>query len=133
MRSINLLVIHCSDSDYSHHDNYGTIRKWHVEENGWSDVGYHFLILKSGEIAQCRPVEKSGAHCKGFNGSSIGICLTGKEEFSEAQFKSLKKLVQRLKEKYDLNEYDILGHRDLDDRKTCPNFNVLGKLGFSDE
>lgn len=127
-RDINLIIVHCSDSDHLHHDNYESIRKWHVDENGWSDVGYHFLILKSGEVIRCRPLEKKGSHCKGFNKNSIGICLTGKNEFSDAQFKSLKKLTKKLKEEYELNEYDILGHRDFNKNKTCPNFEVLEKI-----
>ncbi len=124
MRQIDLLIVHCTDSDIASHDNYKTIRKWHVEENGWSDVGYHFLILKSGEVVICRPIHIKGAHCKKHNSNSIGICLTGKNNFSEKQFSSLKKLVSELKIEFGLNDYDILGHKDLDKNKTCPNFNV---------
>jgi N-acetyl-anhydromuramyl-L-alanine amidase AmpD len=128
MRKIDLLVVHCSDSDYEHHDNYFSIKQWHVVENGWSDVGYHFLILKSGEIVKCRPVERPGAHCAGFNENSIGICLTGKESFSKEQFRALNELISELQERYKLTVYDILGHKELDEGKTCPNFNVIEKI-----
>jgi len=119
-----LLLVHCTDSDIESHDNAKTVRKWHVEENGWSDIGYHFLILKSGKIIPCRPIHRPGAHCPLVNKNSIAICLTGRHNFSIEQFKSLKLVVEELKIEFGLNDYDILGHGDLDKEKTCPNFNV---------
>lgn len=130
MRKIDFLAIHNSDSDYPWHDNYESIYQWHVVENKWSDVGYHFLILKSGRIIRCRPVEKIGAHVFGYNKNSIGICLTGKTKFSSEQFESLNELVKELIAEFGLEKIDVLGHYELDSNKTCPNFNVKEKLKF---
>ena len=124
MRNINIIVVHCSDSDYLRHDNVDTIRQWHVEERGWSDIGYHYLITKDGEVHVCRPIERMGAHVVGYNKSSIGICLTGKKKFSQEQFESLRELCLELSEQFGLERFDILHHRDLDSKKTCPNFNL---------
>ena len=54
-----------------------TIRDWHVNGNGWSDIGYHYVIKRNGLVEAGRPVSISGAHAKGHNADSIGICLVG--------------------------------------------------------
>ena len=122
MREINVIIVHCSDSDHLSHDNIESIHKWHVDERGWSDIGYHYLITKNGRVHKCRPVHIKGAHCKERNNDSIGICLTGKYEFSSDQFVALQKLVDDLK--WTFGDIDVKGHRDFTNEKTCPNFEV---------
>ena len=124
MRNINCIIVHCSDSDYNKHDNIETIRKWHVEENHWSDIGYHYVITKDGAVHPGRNIQREGAHTKGFNENSIGICVTGKRKFSPEQFASLKELCEDLMEQYGLERYDVLHHRDFDQKRSCPNFNL---------
>jgi N-acetylmuramoyl-L-alanine amidase len=124
MRKINLIVIHCSDSDIPSHDNIETIRKWHVQERGWSDVGYHHFIRKNGDICRGRSEATPGAHVSGHNSRSIGVCLSGRKSFTDDQFRALEKLCKELCKKYGLEKSDILGHRDLQSGKTCPNFDV---------
>jgi N-acetyl-anhydromuramyl-L-alanine amidase AmpD len=125
MREIRGVVLHCSDSDHDHHDNLETLYQWHVCENGWSDIGYHYVILKDGTIKEARPVWKQGAHCRegGMNRGTIGICLTGKTSFTVAQFDALARLLRKMMEKYKIDETDIYGHYHFSS-KTCPNFNV---------
>lgn len=123
MRKINLVVIHCSASDNPNHDDWRVITKWHMER-GWSDIGYHYVIHKDGGVHVGRAIHLTGAHAKGFNRGSIGICLTGLNEFSPQQFESLRKLCQNLKEVFDLERYDFVPHNALNTKKTCPNFNV---------
>lgn len=138
MRKINLLVVHCSGSDLKEDDSIERIKHLHTspknipmkwgkyETNGfsWNDIGYHFVITKDGVIHIGRPIEEIGAHVKGFNASSVGICLTGESDFSEAQFKALRKLVNDLISNLGLSIIDVLGHYELTRGKTCPNFNV---------
>ena len=50
MRKINFVVVHCSATDNLKYDNIETIEKWHLEENGWAGIGYHFFINKKGGI-----------------------------------------------------------------------------------
>jgi len=123
MRPIKLIVVHCSASDVAAHDNIQTIRQWH-KENGWDDVGYHFVITKNGEISVGRPESVVGAHVKGHNTGSIGICLTGDKVFSKAQFDRLGKLLDDLMVRYNLDKSDVVAHHDLQPGKTCPNFDV---------
>lgn len=123
-RYIDKLIIHCSCSDILAHDNPETIRKWHVEENGWDDVGYHFIITKDGKIHWCRPMVEVGAHCKGHNLTSIGICLTGEYKFSREQKDSLKILTENLKDLFNLENRHLWEHRSFNKKKTCPNFDL---------
>ena len=83
MRDINSIIVHCSDSNIKSHDNIETIRKWHVDERGWSDIGYHYVITQDGVVHEGRPLSRRGAHARGHNVGSIGICLTGKSLFTK--------------------------------------------------
>ena len=124
-RKINLIVWHCSDSDHAHHNDIMVIDQWHKERgfNSESGIhcGYHFFIQRSGKIQEGRPISEKGAHAKGYNSNSIGICLHGKETFTEAQFESLILLTKTLLKM--LPESKIIGHCDVSN-KTCPNFKV---------
>ena len=77
MRSIDKIIIHCSATpphkDFSAED----IRDWHVKGNKWSDIGYHYIVKLDGSMEYGRPIEVPGAHCKGHNQDSIGICYIG--------------------------------------------------------
>ena len=123
-RKINLIIIHCSASDNPNHDNIEEIRSWHVNQRGWRDVGYHYFIRKNGRVERGRGEDEIGAHCKGYNRNSLGICLSGRSKFTEQQFLSAAKLVKELLEKYGLEYKDVLPHNNFTDRKTCPNFEV---------
>ena len=56
-RTVDKVFIHASDSDWKHHDDISVIRKWHVDENGWGDVGYHYFIKRNGTIQKGRDLE----------------------------------------------------------------------------
>jgi N-acetyl-anhydromuramyl-L-alanine amidase AmpD len=120
MRKLNKIIVHCSASDIAGHDNIDTIRKWHVDERGWKDVGYHFFIRKDGTIEKGRDVRIAGAHCKGHNHDSIGICLSGKSEFTLDQYISLGALLQVVQFEY--GDLGIYPHNHFNKGKTCPNF-----------
>ncbi|XWN36091.1 MAG: N-acetylmuramoyl-L-alanine amidase [Balneola sp.] len=105
------------------------IRRVHVQENGWDDIGYHFVIRKDGTIESGRPVYKVGAHCKdqGMNHKSIGICLSGHHdhEFLEGNQKAaLFSLLNDLVAQYEIPIPNILGHRETGANKTCPGTHV---------
>ncbi len=128
MRKINKIIIHCSATKTEQNINAAIIRSWH-KAKGWSDIGYHFIIKRDGTIEIGRPLERAGAHVKGFNSDSIGICLVGgldtdgkpKNNFTDKQFNSLHLLVDGMKFKFNINE--IKGHRDY-----SPDKNKDGKI-----
>lgn len=121
MRLINKVIVHCSDTPSTMDIGVSEIRKWHVDDNGWSDVGYHYVIRRDGTTEVGRQESVKGAHCYGHNSDSIGICLVGRDEFNREQFYSLKQLIEELELRYDLIE--VTGHYRYSS-KSCPNFNV---------
>ena len=119
-KNIKFIVVHCSDTD----DNLKAldIHKLHLNF-GWEGVGYHKIIEKDGRIVNGRPEFWKGAHVRGYNDKSLGVCLIGKSRFSKAQFISLKKILIDWKKKY--KNTKIIGHYEVSDSsKTCPNFDV---------
>ena len=128
MREINKIIIHCSATRECEDISTETIRGWHVNERGWSDIGYHYIILIDGTIDEGRPLEIQGAHVKGLNKNSIGICYVGgcdskmnaKDTRTPEQIKSMNKLVCKLKEKYNAS---VHGHNEFSS-KACPSFDV---------
>lgn len=137
-REIKKIILHCSASDKPSQDNIAAIKQLHTDPTevvhlwgnyktkgkGWSDVGYHFFIRRNGVIERGRPIEIAGAHCKGQNSDSIGICLSGEYEFTRVQLSVLKEFLFHLCREYKLGNDQIFGHRHFDKSKTCPNFDV---------
>lgn len=129
MRTVNLGIIHCSDTYKRMDIGVEEIRKWHVEERGWDDIGYHYVIRRDGRLETGRPLEQVGAHARGHNHNSVGICLIGGKSddgaaecnYTQAQFKKLNALVSLLRDLYPGIEF--IGHRDVSD-KECPCFDA---------
>tara|TARA_B100001250_G_scaffold412858_1_gene445224 strand:+ start:2027 stop:2467 length:441 start_codon:yes stop_codon:yes gene_type:complete len=130
MSDVKYIVVHCAATKPKMDIGIEKIREWHLER-GFLDVGYHFVIRRSGEVEYGRDITKPGAHARGFNRSSVGVCLVGgvdnfnkpANNFTDEQFESLKKVVEALKESFPNAE--VLGHRDLPDvKKACPSFDV---------
>ena len=127
---INNIVIHCSATKEGLWVNAATIDKWH-KRRGWRGIGYHYVILLDGTIEEGRPVLQQGAHVKGHNKNSIGICYIGgldenmnpKDTRTTEQISAMAGLVLTLKQKYP--KADIKGHRDFPGvAKACPCFDV---------
>ena len=121
MREINKIIVHCSDSSSGRGDTAATIHDWHLQR-AWDGIGYHYVILENGTVENGRPEYWKGSHCFGANAKSIGICLIGIDEFTAMQFESLRALICDLRDRYP--GAAIAGHRDYDNRKTCPSFDV---------
>ena len=76
MRKIDLIVIHCSATREDRSLTPDDLETLH-RRRGFNGTGYHYYIRKDGTVHLTRPVERIGAHAKGFNASSIGICYEG--------------------------------------------------------
>lgn len=123
VRKINKLVIHVSDTPDNKDFSAEDIRRWH-KQRGWSDIGYHFVIRIDGTIEKGRDLEIIGAHTKGYNSNSIGICWVGRKKITPKAFSSLTQLCLVLVDKYNLSCENILGHYELNSHKTCPNLDM---------
>ena len=118
-RKTKYIVVHCSATTPTSDIGADEIRDWHVRGNGWSDIGYHAVIRRDGEIEFGRHFDVSGAHVKGQNFQSVGICMVGgiddegnsEDNFTDFQYESLAYVVSMLVKAYP--DADVLGHRDL--------------------
>ena len=51
------IVIHCADTPDNRDVDMATIKKWHTEERGWDDIGYHFVIRRNGLVEAGRDIK----------------------------------------------------------------------------
>ena len=108
--AIDMIVLHHAEASSC---TAKDINRWHIGR-GYSGIGYHYFINKKGEIYKGRPDNTIGAHAKGYNSTSIGICFEGrynKEVMPQAQLQAGKELVTYLKKKYNITK--VKRHKDL--------------------
>ena len=126
IESIRYLVVHHSVTPNT--TRASTIRRYHVTPkpvgNGWSDVGYHWLIESDGTIRTGRPRHVAGAHCPPHNRRSWGVCVIGDNtkpgrEWTLAQREALCRLVDAVR--LIRPEIEVVGHFEVGSTKTvCP-------------
>jgi N-acetylmuramoyl-L-alanine amidase len=132
------IVVHCAATPPDMDIGAAEIRRWHVENNGWRDIGYHFVIRRSGAVEVGRAIDDVGAHVAGINDRSIGVCLIGgvdaggqpADNFTAAQRVSLDAVLRMLVKAYP--GAVVRGHRDFAN-KACPSFDAMewaGSRGF---
>jgi len=127
---IEYLAVHAAATPPSMDIGVREIRKWHMDK-GWSDIGYHVVIRRNGEVEYGRNFSTPGAHVKGFNNKSLGVCLVGgvdsnmeaEDNFTDEQFDSLDRVLTALQGLFP--DAIIQGHRDFPNvAKACPSFDV---------
>ena len=135
MRSITMLVVHCSDVRPYQTSSAAEIDKWHKRRvtHGihWKGIGYHFVVRRDGTVEKGRPLWEPGAHAVGHNKYSIGICYEGGKDVSgnhadtrtPEQKKALRELLEKLHEQFP--RAVIVGHRDLAPDCECPCFDAV--------
>lgn len=129
----DFIVVHCAATKATMDIGVREIRQWHVQQ-GWLDVGYHFVIRRNGTVEDGRPHDVIGSHVKDYNSRALGICMVGgidakgapENNFTPEQFASLELLLRATKRQYPAAT--ICGHTDLDPNKACPSFDVAGWL-----
>lgn len=143
MRELDTIVIHCTATRENQDLSRAQLKQMHLDR-GFSDIGYHFYVRKSGQIEYGRAVMFRGAHVKGHNARSIGISYEGgldadgkpKDTRTCEQIESLANLVSILKHSF--GKLKVVGHRDLSPDldgdgkveehewlKQCPCFNAI--------
>lgn len=137
MRHIDEIVVHCTATRAAWRSGeplksqVEEVRKWHVVDRGWSDIGYHFLIGRKGDVAEGRPIERTGAGVKGHNTGRVHVALFGghgsaetdafADHFTKKQDKALRKLIGRLETEHTIKR--VSGHNEYA-AKACPGFSV---------
>ena len=128
------IVIHCSATPKDMDVDAAKIKHWHTVDNGWDDIGYHYVIKRDGTLQAGRDEDLVGAHAVAVNGTSIGVALAGggtadmgwENNFAPIQFETLKSIIIKLKDKYEIQK--IIGHSEVESTKQCPSFDVQGWL-----
>ena len=129
MRPIEEIIVHCSSTEAGRDIKAADIRRWHIEGNGWKDIGYHYVIDIDGTIEVGRPIDQTGAHTTNHNKTTIGICYVGglwngkpKDTRTLKQQASLVQLIKSLKVCFPTIK-KVSGHRDYA-AKACPCFDA---------
>ena len=134
MRTIDWLVVHTAAAyDVAKkqvvYQSTETLRQYHIQHNGWRDIGYHWVIEEDGALVPGRPEEQVGAHVGGFNEDSLGVCVTGHGDFAPflpAQLATLVRLGAKVCGERHLTPLRVIGHREAPMfgappvHKTCP-------------
>ena len=141
MRTVSRIILHCSDSLWG---DRRVIDEWHKQRQTasgefWEGIGYHYVIGNGyptaerhkegkpvleldGHLEVGRHLYEVGAHCRGHNHDSIGVCLIGVNQFTGLQIERLETLVIELSQQYE--NLEIFGHYEFDKAKTCPNLDM---------
>ena len=129
MREITKVIVHCAATPEGRDVKTEEIKRWHTEERGWSDIGYHWVVELDGSINEGRSEDINGAHCRGHNSDSVGICYVGgsdsegnpKDTRTQEQKDSLVTLIKDILDRY--SESEVYGHRDFSE-KACPSYDA---------
>ena len=131
MRTITLIVIHCSAVRPDQTSSAAQIDSWHRKERHWKlGIGYHYVVRRDGTIEPGRPEEQIGAHCLNHNAHSIGVCYEGGLDIrgqpadtrTAEQKQAMRQLLEELHGRYP--RALIVGHHDLNPGKPCPCFDA---------
>ncbi len=126
MRSITLIIVHCSAVRPDQQSSVAQIDSWHRERGFKLGIGYHYVVRRDGEVESGRPEFLVGAHCLNHNAHSIGVCYEGGLDIrgqpadtrTAAQKQALRRLLEDLHRRYP--RAVIVGHHDLNPQKACP-------------
>jgi len=127
IREIREIIVHCSATPEGRDYSVATLMAWH-RQRGFLTVGYHYVIDLQGTVHIGRPLAMIGAHCRGHNARSIGVCYIGgvardgrtpKDTRTEAQKEALARLLRELHARYPAAR--LHGHREFAN-KACPSF-----------
>lgn len=115
------IVIHHSATLDGTTFSWGAIRRYHMEEKGWTDIGYHYGVELVGEHYETligRLLSEDGAHCRemGMNHLGIGVCIVGNFDVavpSDQQLERAVGLCRWLMQEYEIPASRVIGHREV--------------------
>lgn len=134
-RTINEIIVHCTATPEGVDYTVDDIRRWHTAPKskggqGWSDIGYHYIVYRDGSVHDGRNINIAGAHCVNHNAHSIGVVYVGgcekdgqtpKDTRTKEQRITLLKILAELRQLYP--QAKIYGHRNFAN-KACPSFDA---------
>lgn len=139
LSEIDTIVVHQTDSKDSGKFGAYDIARYHVNNNGWAGIGYHYYIIKDGSIFQTQPDYVISNHASNYNATSLGIVITGDHRLpnskdytcgdnegmlGKTQYKSLVWTLAKLQIRHSIPFENILAHGQTGSSKSCPNLNM---------
>jgi len=131
---IKYIILHHSATKDSGTVSWNAIRKYHIQNLHFLDIGYSYGLENVNgvyEILKGRPLYKNGAfypgaHTRGFNHNSIGVCCVGNYDLIQPDPLMQIKLLELLRDLckiFHIPRANVKGHRDFltkDHPKKCP-------------
>ncbi len=105
-------------------------RHVHVDNRGWGDLGYHFVIDRAGRLWEGRKLKYQGAHVADHNEHNIGIMCLGnfdKQQPSQVQLQTLTNTLKTLRKHYNVPINRIYTHQELNPT-ACPGSNLQPRV-----
>lgn len=131
MRNIDMIIVHCTATPAGRDVTVADVDSWH-RKRGFDGIGYHYLVSLDGTVHAGRPLERAGAHCRGYNSRSVGVCYVGgldrdgrpADTRTPAQRRALTELLGDLRRRFPCAV--IHSHRDFA-AKACPCFDATAE------
>tara|TARA_Y100000310_G_C20429867_1_gene690937 strand:+ start:235 stop:765 length:531 start_codon:yes stop_codon:yes gene_type:complete len=133
LSEIDTIVVHQTDSKDSGKFGVYDIARYHVNNNGWAGIGYHYYIIKDGKIFKTQEPSTISYHASNWNTRSIGVVITGDHRYNSSktneeiigntQYKALVWTLAKLQTQLP-NKANILSHGELSTSKSDPNLNM---------
>lgn len=131
-----MIVVHISDRNPQTGEVFKSARevdRFHRDVRGWAEIGYHYTIDANGVVEKGRHDRITGAHVKGHNQDSLGICLLAVDGlFTLPQIDALVYLIRRLQAQWAIPLEQVTTHNEFTNEKSCPDFSrgaLLSLLG----
>lgn len=133
-------ILHCAAVPSGWAENHTAVTaakeidRWH-REKGSRCIGYHFVVMPSGEVALGRPLLHTGAHTLGHNQGTVGILMIEtkkaikpdglfEDHFTEAQRLVVSGIIAALRSQFP--KIEVAGHNQFAPR-ICPAFKVVSR------
>ena len=130
--TIDKIVVHQTDTEDQGKFTAYNIANYHVNNNDWAGIGYHYLITDDGSIFKTNDEDKISYHASGYNSRSIGVAITGDHTIGsdnydivdKKNYNALVYVLAKLCNKYNLNVSDIIGHNETGSTNICHNLKM---------
>lgn len=133
----DLIIVHATGTPPQVRANMDSIHRAHLNKGIRSErgrTGYHFVIERSGEVVRGRELMEEGAHARGYNDRSVGICLIGGAkrkgsggelvavaDYTDAQWAALERVVGEMQTRF---PGSITAGHNTFSNTDCPSFDV---------
>jgi len=141
-RDVDVIYLHCTATEPGKPVSVGAIRQYHMDVRHFNDIGYHYIVQPDGKWYVGRDIHKGGAHVKGDNVRTIGVCMVGNWDEAiptrdDPQIWATGELIAKLCVLYDIppDPWTVILHRDAhiyrpfvpNPHKSCPGANIESK------